>query len=209
MRCSYALRFPHLAGVMTSPIPAPQPESITEVLNRVANGSEGTADALLVLVYGRLKAMARAKMGHAGAGSTLQPTALVHEAWLQVATPGELAWKSRAHFFGAAALAMRNILVDRARHHGRQKRGGAMDRRDLSDSIIAAPGDADPIDVIALDAALRDLERDHERPARVVALRYFAGLTHEEIAGLLELTTRTVERDWLFAKTWLRRALDG
>lgn len=180
---------------------------ITRVLQQVAAGGPGAAEELLSLVYAQLKAMARRRMAGLKVGETLCPTALVNEAWITIGRDGGRGFENRAHFFGAAARAMRNILVDHARHRGRQKRGCGAQRQDLASSIVALPGGADPLDLVALDDALTDLEREHERQARVVMLRYFAGLTNDQVAGVIGVTSRTVERDWLFARTWLRRAL--
>ncbi len=194
---------------MTHPVPDSLAAPITKVLQQVAVGATGATEALLSLVYAQLKAMARRRIAGLAVGETLCPTALVHEAWITIGQGGGPAFENRAHFFGAAARAMRNILVDHARHRGRQKRGCGAQRQDLATSLVALPRNVDPLDVVALDEALTRLEGDHERPARVVMLRYFAGLTNDEVADVLGVTSRTVERDWLFARTWLRRALSA
>ncbi len=194
---------------MAEPVPHPHLPPITRILQQVAEGVAGAADALLEQVYDQLKVMAHRRIAGLRAGETLCPTALVHEAWVSVGRVGAPAFENRAHFFGAAARAMRNILVDHARHRARHKRGGGSEPQEIESTIIALAGNADPIDVLALDEALTRFESEHERPARVVMLRYFAGLSNDEVADTLGVTSRTVERDWLFARTWLRRMLSA
>lgn len=181
---------------------------ITRVLARIAVGESGAAEQLLPLVYDELKALARARMARLPPGQTLQATALVHEAWLKLGGNQPKPFQDRAHFFGAAARAMRNILVDQARAKASRKRGSAQERAALTPDLAIA-GQAPTTDLLALDEALTTLERDHGRPAQIVMLRYFAGLDMHAIAEALGVTSRTVERDWRFAKAWLRRVLES
>ena len=170
----------------------------------MAHGEPGAADRLMAFVYDQLKGLARASLARVKPGQTLQATALVHEAWLRL-DGDAVAWESRAHFFGAAARAMRNILVDEARRKGRLKRGGGAAAEELRTELAIEGGPT--VDVLALDEALRELEAAHERPAQVVMFRYFGGLGFADIAGLLGVSESTVRREWVFARTWLRRAL--
>ncbi|WP_438015487.1 ECF-type sigma factor [Sorangium sp. So ce315] len=192
---------------------APRPsagEGITVLLHAAQAGQKDAADALLRAVYAELKIIAMARVRHLRAGQTLGPTALVHEAYEKLFRDGEARFASRAHFFGAAAQAMRDLLVDHARHKAAQKRGGDQERAP-EEAIDALPLAVDlPFeDLLALDEALRKLGEEHPRKAEIVMLRYFAGLTEGEIAELAGVTTRTVEREWRFAKAWLYRALHG
>ncbi|KYF58396.1 hypothetical protein BE08_21040 [Sorangium cellulosum] len=192
---------------------APRPsdgEGITVLLHAAQAGQKDAADALLRAVYAELKIIAMARVRHLRAGQTLGPTALVHEAYEKLFRDGEARFASRAHFFGAAAQAMRDLLVDHARHKAAQKRGGDQERAP-EEALDALPLAVDlPFeDLLALDEALRKLGEEHPRKAEIVMLRYFAGLTEGEIAELSGVTTRTVEREWRFAKAWLYRALHG
>ncbi|WP_437677737.1 ECF-type sigma factor [Sorangium sp. So ce131] len=192
---------------------APRPsagESITVLLHAAQEGQKDAADALLRAVYAELKTIALARVRHLRAGQTLGPTALVHEAYEKLFRGGEARFQSRAHFFGAASQAMRDLLVDHARHKASLKRGGDRERAP-EEAIEALPIAIDlPFeDLLALDEALRRMGGEHPRKAEIVMLRYFAGLTEDEIAELLGVTTRTVEREWRFAKAWLYRALRG
>ncbi len=149
--------------------------------------------------------MAAAKMARLGPGQTLQATALVNEAYLKLAG-GREAWKGRAHFFGAAARAMRNIIVDQVRRKSAAKHGGGQRRVEI-DTRIAAPSSTDPDRILDLDRALLRLEVEQPRAAHVVDLRFFAGLSDDETAEALGISTRTVYREWSYAKAWLRREL--
>jgi RNA polymerase sigma factor (TIGR02999 family) len=180
---------------------------ITLALERAARGEPGADQALWDLVYSDLKQLAASRLRALQPGQTLQATALVHEAWMRLNEVGTRAWESRAHFFGAAARSMRNILVDHARHQRRLKRGGQQRPQALSTDLAAKDEDL-AVDLLALDEALDALGEQYERPARIIMLRFFAGLPLEEIAEMLGITTRTVDRDLLFARTWLRRFLD-
>jgi RNA polymerase sigma factor (TIGR02999 family) len=171
------------------------------------DGGPGSSREMLPEVYDELRKLARARMSRERQQQTLQPTALVHEAYLRVAGDGQGAqWDRRGHFFAAAALAMRRILVERARHHRRLKHGAGGERVAL-DSAIAG---ADPglTDLVAIDEALTRLEQTDARKARIVELRYFAGLSIEETANALDISAATVKNEWKFARAWLYRALD-
>jgi RNA polymerase sigma factor (TIGR02999 family) len=166
---------------------------------------------LLPLVYEELRRLARGQMKNergGPSGQTLQATALVHEAYLRLVGDADVQWQNRAHFFGAAARAMRRILVDRARHRGRRKRGGDWDRVELGDKSMPGAGPGGGTDLVGLDAALARLEAEDSRKAEVVMLRYFAGLSIEETAAALSLSTATVKNEWTFARAWLKRELE-
>jgi RNA polymerase sigma factor (TIGR02999 family) len=167
----------------------------------------GTAGELLPEVYDELRKLARARLARERQSSqTLQPTALVHEAYLRVSGDGhERRWERRGHFFAAAALAMRRILVERARHYQRIKHGGASERVDLDSALLRA--DPGLTDLVAVDEALTRLEQSDPRKAQIVSLRYFAGLSVEETAAALGVSPATVKNEWAFARAWLYRAL--
>ncbi len=172
-----------------------------------SDGGPGSSRELLPEVYDELRKLARSRMAREPHQQTLQPTALVHEAYLRVAGERQSAhWDRRGHFFAAAALAMRRILVERGRHHQRLKHGAGGEHVAL-DSAIAGP-DAGLTDVLAIDEALTRLEQVDARKAKIVALRYFAGLSIEETAAALDLSPATVKNEWKFARAWLYRALD-
>ncbi len=184
---------------------APSGGPITKLLNAAGNGDEDAAAELVPLVYGELHRIARARMAALRPGTTLQPTALIHEAYLRLVGDDKPGWNSRAHFFGAAAQAMRQILVDQARRKASLKRGGGRRRLDLDnvEPAVAPPS----VDILALDEALERLERDDPRKARIVMLRYFAGMTTEETAAALDISVPTVEREWRFTRTLLHLRL--
>jgi RNA polymerase sigma factor (TIGR02999 family) len=166
----------------------------------------GSSAELLPHVYDELRRLARARIAQEPAGLTLQPTALVHEAYLRLAGDGsDRRWDRRGHFFGAAAIAMRRILVERARHYRRIKHGGEQHRVELDNE---SPGLAPTLpDVLAIDQALTRLEQIDAQKARIVLLRYFAGLTIEETAAAMDLSPATVKNEWAFARSWLHDAL--
>jgi RNA polymerase sigma factor (TIGR02999 family) len=171
------------------------------------DGGPGSSDEMLPEVYDELRKLARARLARERQPhQTLQPTALVHEAYLRVSGDDEgRRWDRRGHFFAAAALAMRRILVERARHYQRLKHGSAEQRVDLDSGIMRA--DPSLTDLVAVDEALTRLEQADARKAQVVSLRYFAGLSVEETAAALDLSTATVKNEWKFARAWLHRAL--
>lgn len=182
-------------------------EPVTIALARVERGEPGAQERLWELVYEDLKRLASARLCKLAPGQTLQATALVHEVWVRL-SGGAKQWEGRAHFFGAAARSMRNILVDQARRKQRQRSDSAPADVRLSTDIVIADIGADGTDILALDEAMTALAREYERPSHIVMLRFFAGLSSDEIAELLEITPRTIDRDLLFARTWLRRYLD-
>ena len=169
------------------------------------DGSAGdSSERLMGLVYDELRGLAAAYLARERFDHTLQPTALVHEAFIKLA-PKETGWSSRAQFVGVAAIAMRRVLVDHARHHKSLKHGGTERRTDVDLSLLDDGGAE--IDLVDLDDALNTLAELSERQARVVELRYFGGLTIEEIAEVLDVSPRTVNSDWRFARAWLTEAL--
>jgi RNA polymerase sigma factor (TIGR02999 family) len=171
------------------------------------DGGPGTSDELLPEVYDELRKLARARLRRERQpNQTLQPTALVHEAYLRVSGDRQdRRWERRGHFFAAAALAMRRILVERARHYQRIKHGSAAERVELDSAIMRA--DPSLTDIVAVDEALTRLEQSDPRKAQIVSLRYFAGLSVEETAAALDLSPATVKNEWAFARAWLYRAL--
>lgn len=179
---------------------------VTRILEAVRTGDPGAPERLLDLVYEELRRLARSRLARERPGQTLQPTALVHEAYLRLFAGQEPRWENRSHFFGAAAEAMRRILIERARRHSRLKRGGSRERVTLDEDATAQEG-GDAEELLALDLALDRLEQRDPVMARVVALRYFAGLTVEETADTLDMAPRTVNRHWLAARAWLQREM--
>ncbi len=177
------------------------PELATQVLQAAREGDPRAAAELLPLVYNELRRLAQARMARASPGNTLQPTALVHEAYLRLVGAQDPGWNSRGHFFAAAARAMRNILVEQARRKASLKRGGDKKRLNADEMELAIESPSE--DVVALDEALTELERSDPRKARVVILHHFAGLTLEETAAALDVSLPTVEREWRFARALL------
>jgi RNA polymerase sigma factor (TIGR02999 family) len=181
---------------------------VTQVLNAIAQGDPHAAAQLLPLVYDELRRLAAQRMVHEKSGQTLQPTALVHEAYLRlVGAGGEQHWDSRGHFFAAAAEAMRRILVENARRKRTQKQGGGLRRQDAEEVQLAAP---EPIeDLLALDEALNKLAQKDRLKAELVQLRYFAGMTIEEAAHVLHISAATAKRYWTYTRAWLYREITG
>lgn len=180
----------------------------TRLLINLGNGDAKAAAKLLPLVYDELRSVAARYFRRQGANHTLQPTALVHEAFLKLVDQTRAKWKDRAHFFAVAAQAMRQILVNHARGRNAEKRGGGRAKIAFADDMAAAatPGEFDPL---ALDEALTKLNELDERKARVVELRFFSGLSNEEVAEVLGVSLTTVEGDWRMARAWLSRALSA
>ncbi len=183
-----------------------EPQTITRLLDDVRSGGTRAGDSLLDFVYGELGALARVHLARTGeAGHTLQPTALVHEAWLKIATHLE-GLRDRQHFFAVASRAMRHVLTDHAKARARRKRDDGGLRVVLHEGLVDGHG-RDEIDLVDLDDSLRKLARLDPRHARVVELRIFGGLTIAETARELSVSHTTVEHDWFTAKAWLRREL--
>ncbi len=176
---------------------------ITLILSRIEQGDAASAEHLLPLVYEELRKLAAAKLAHEKPGQTLQATALVHEAFLRLVGDGHgQSWNGRGHFFGAAAEAMRRILIEQARRKRTKKAGGEMHRDQLDDVEPTIEGPR--LDLLALDEALTKLEAKDRRKAELVKLRFFAGLTNEQAAQALGIATSTADADWAYAKSWLR-----
>jgi len=181
----------------------PESDQVTQALHAIARGEAGAAEELLPLVYDELRRLAAARMARESSAQTLQPTALVHEAWLRLVADRERTWENRAHFFGAAAEAMRRILIEHARWKSRLKHGGDQVRLNIEDLEVA---DTPPDDrVLLVDEALQHLQRQEPDLAHVVVLKFFGGLTNREIAETLQLSERTVGNQWAYAKASLFR----
>jgi RNA polymerase sigma factor (TIGR02999 family) len=177
---------------------------ITWVLQAVSRG-EGKASDLLPLVYQELRQLAAARIYQEASGQTLQATALVHEAWLRLVKDGDRTWQNRGHFFGAAAEAMRRILVENARRKSRLKRGGGQQRLNVDEINLAETTPDDK--VLLMDEALEELEAEDPEKAQIVVMKFFAGLSNKEVAETMNITERTVERHWAYAKAWLFRKI--
>ena len=180
---------------------------ITVVLEAIGRGDKQASEDLLPLVYQELRRLAAAKMAREAEGQTIQPTELVHEAWLRLVGDGGQTWENRTHFLGAAAEAMRRILVDRARRKSALRHGGGQFRLDIEGLDLAAANSDERI--LLVDEALEQLRAQDPEKARIVILRFFGGLTNQEIAAHLNLGERTVERQWSFAKAWLMRSISA
>jgi len=181
---------------------------VTHLLEAAAAGDGHAAAELLPLVYNELRRLAAGNLAREDPGQTLQATALVHEAYLRLVGPGpDRGWKDRAHFFAAAAEAMRRILVDHARHKKSLKQGGGRARAELREDAVAGPEATD--EVLAVDEALAGLAATDPRAADLVKLRYFAGLSVDEAAAALNMSSRSVDRLWAYARAWLQRAVGG
>jgi RNA polymerase sigma factor (TIGR02999 family) len=180
---------------------------VTRMLDRAQIGDPQLADQLLPLVYDELRRLAAAKMAREIPGQTLQPTALVHEAWLRLSQQTDARWQNRGHFFAMAAEVMRRILVDRARRRQAHKHGGHLERVDLD--AIELPGPGDDGVVLQVHEALEKLSKEDAEKAEVVKLRFFVGLENAEVAALLGVSEKTVQRHWSFAKAWLIRAMQN
>lgn len=192
---------------------------VTQILNRLERGDAAAAEQLLPLVYDELRRLAAARMAKEKPGQTLQPTALVHEAWLRlipnphdVASPGRNAgeapqWNGRGHFFAAAAEAMRRILVENARRKQRIKHGGGQERADVDVAEIATTVPDD--DLLALDEALSQLKAEDPVKAKLIELRFFVGLSNEQAAEVLGISSATAKRHWRYARAWLHRTIEA
>src|SRR5438309_4857298 len=198
---------------MTTAIPTPPggAHEITELLRAWGAGDAEACEALARLVYAELRRQARRALRREGEGHTLQPTALVHEAWLRLDGQLHASWQSRSQFFAVAAQMMRRVLVDHARTRRSLKRGGAAPQVTLGtmEDEVAAPAALDAVDLLALDDALQRLAALDPQKARLVELRYFAGLSIPEAAEALGVSAATIGREWAVARMWLRRELDA
>jgi len=179
---------------------------VTRLLGEAEAGNAQAADELLPLVYAELRRLARSRMAREKHAHSVQPTSLVHQAYLRLLGDNQPHWEGRGHFFAAAAEAMRRILIEKARQRASLKRGGEL-RRTAYDNTLPGAGQ-DPAELLALDAALDGLEQRDKEMANVVKLRYFAGLTVEETAEALGLSPRSVNRHWTAARAWLRKNMD-
>ena len=184
---------------------APSPKEVTRLLVAWGNGDQAALDELIPLVYDELRRLARRYMRRESQDHTLQTSALVNEAYLRLVDQKSVQWQNRAHFFGVAAQMMRRILVDHARSRLRAKRGGGAQMVSLADEAVMYQEVAE---VIALDDALNNLAELDPRKSQIVEMKFFGGLTNEEAAEVLKVTTRTVEREWRKAKAWLHRAIN-
>jgi RNA polymerase sigma factor (TIGR02999 family) len=174
---------------------------ITLVLQEINRGSPHSTEELLPLVYEHLRRLAASRIALEGPGQTLQATALVHEAWLRLVKEDEQTWQNRAHFFAAASEAMRRIVIENARRKSRLKRGGGLQRVEMSEIDLAETTPDDK--VLMVDEALEAMQAEYPEMARLVVLKFFGGLTNEEAAESLGIAERTVRRQWTFAKAWL------
>ena len=179
----------------------------TLLLNAVEQGDPKAADELLELVYQELRQLAARKMAQEPPGQTLQPTALVHEAWLRLVGSENPSFENRAHFFSAAAQAMRRILIERARRRRTRRHGGGYERIDLDEHDLVAPQADD--ELLAVHESLDQLAKEYPVQAEVVKLRYFGGRTNEEVAQILGISITTVKNYWAFARAWLLQEIKG
>jgi RNA polymerase sigma factor (TIGR02999 family) len=182
----------------------PSPDEVTRLLVDWGNGNQAALDALIPLVYDELRRLAGRYMRRESPGHTLQTSAVVNEAYLRLVNQKSVQWQNRAHFFGIAAQLMRRILVDHARSRSRAKRGGGAQMVSLVEQAVI-PNEVE--EVIALDDALKNLAEMDPRKSQIVEMKFFGGLTNEEVAAVLKVTPRTVERELRKAKAWLNRAL--
>ena len=186
-------------------MPCDSVERITQLLRAAQAGDAAAADQLLVVVYEQLHHLARARMAHLPPGQTLQPTALVHEAYLRLIDKGGVSWESRQHFFFAAARAMRDILVEQARRKAGPARAGGRHHQELDEACAVLEPPAE--NVLAVHEALEELEKQDPLKAKIVLMRYFCGLTTEETADVLGLSASTLDRKWRYIRAWLLERL--
>jgi len=194
-----------LGSAFASPVTYLAMSEVTQVLNRVRQGDPKAASELLPLVYEELRKLASARMAHEQANQTLQPTALVHEAWLRLTGGEQPSFDGRGHFFAAAAEAMRRILIEKARSKGRLKRGGEWERVGLENLDVAIVTDDDTL--LAVNEALEKLAAIDPVGAKLIELRFFAGLSNVDAAKVLGLAERTAKRTWAYARAWLHEEL--
>lgn len=180
---------------------------VTQLLNKAQSGDKESLDTLLPLIYDELRRVAANQLRAERENHTLQATALVHEAYLRLLEQREVDWQNRAHFFSIAAEMMRRILVNYAIQRNAKKRGDGITRISLDDAISFSSGDEGDLDLVSLDAALKSLAEFDETQARIVELRFFGGLTVEEVAEVMNISESTVKREWKMAKAWLKTQL--
>ena len=180
---------------------------VTLLLKTIGRDEGAAMEKLLPLVYNDLRNLAAAWMARESAGHTLQPTALVHEAWLRLVDDSDRTWQNRAYFFAAAAQAMRRILIEHARHKAWPRFGGGQERLNIEDLDLAEA--APDQKILLVDDALHQLEAEYPERARIVVLKYFGGMTNKEVAETLGISERSVDRHWMCAKIWLFRKLRG
>lgn len=191
---------------MVDPPSRDAPQRVTRILGAVEAGERDAADELLPLVYSDLRKLAAARMGRLAPGQTMQATELVHDAYMRLVGTDDPGWHGRAHFFGAAARAMRNIVADHLQRKHSLKRGGHF-KRVGEDTAAELSCDGPSEDVLVIEEALEEFEREYPRRAEVVTLMFFGGMATLEVAEVLGMSDRTVERDWRFAKAWLNGRL--
>jgi len=201
---SLVIRRDSAIEILMSRLQTPSHE-VTQLLLEWSNGDQQALEKLLPLVYRELRRLAHQHLNRERPGHTLQTTDLVHEAYLKLVNQKGAHWQNRAQFFGIAAQLMRRILVDRARHNKRAKRGGGVAAVSIDQETLVAP--KSEVDLVALDEALKTLAKADQRKARIVELRFFGGLSVEETADFLKVSPITVMRDWKMAKAWLHKAL--
>jgi RNA polymerase sigma factor (TIGR02999 family) len=185
----------------------PSAAGVTALLRAWSDGDDGALEQLMPLVEAELRRLARTYMSRERGGHTLQPTALVNEAFIRLTDARQVRWQDRAHFLGISARLMRRVLVDHARSRGYQKRGGGARQVPLDEALVVSPEPT--LDLVALDRALEALAAVDARKSEVIELRFFGGLSVEETADVLHVSTDTVKRDWRLAKLWLLRELQG
>lgn len=191
---------------MVDPLPEDAPQRVSRTLSEIVGGRPEASAELLPLLYEDLRQLAAARLARLAPGQTVQATELVHEAYVRLVGTTDPGWQGRAHFFGAAARAMRDVLADHLQRKASLKRGGHLRRIDGAEAAEIVCHGTDE-DVLAVEEALQELERDFPRQAEVVTLSFFGGLATAEIAEALQLSSRTVERDWRFARAWLNGRL--
>jgi RNA polymerase sigma factor (TIGR02999 family) len=189
----------------SGPSSAQVASDITPVLQALRRGDGQAAEELLPLVYDELRRLAARRLAQESANQTLQATALLHEAWLRLVGSGDRTWQNRAHFFGSAAEAMRRILVENARRKARLKRGGGLVRLNVEDLDLTATAPDEK--VLLVNEALQKFEAEDPAKARIVVMKFFGGLTNQEVAESLGVTERTVERQWAYARVWLFQSI--
>jgi RNA polymerase sigma-70 factor, ECF subfamily len=197
-------RSPHSSPIRGQPLD-PSSSDVTVLLSQLQKGDADAASRLIPLVYNELRRLAAHYMRQERPDHTLQATALVHEAYLKLINQRSVDWQSRAHFFGIAAQLMRRILIDHARAHLREKRGGAQPVLPLDEALVFSPEQSS--ELVHLDEALERLAKLDERQSKIVELRFFGGLSNEEAAEVLGVSSKTVKRDWSLAKAWLHGEL--